>query len=191
MADYDSPFDQRMNDAMARSFFVSAWIEAEEEAGRSHSGENIMESAPPTPDEYRLIAAKATGKIEQANGMPFCALYSQACRADYGNEDAYLLSLKACAGEEMPEELRKSHLEHLDHFGFFFAQMCLGSGASWFDSHEKFDVFDGINRRKLVTPSIECHIDRESLDLINFKAEHGGRPPLSAPQVSRSIDHFR
>lgn len=111
--------DEEIVESMARTFFVSAWADAMEEAGRSRelSGQNLMDIAPETPDEAYEKAGEAARRIEDANGAALSALYEKM------------------AG--MPGRHRREPTP--DDFGFSLAMMYMGSGVSWFDDHPGSD----------------------------------------------------
>lgn len=102
-------------EAVARALFVSAWADQEERDGRSHSGQELMDVAPPTITEADRSAIGLMASTELLNGMSFTKMYAQALKAG-GLEDSF----------EMREE-----------FGHLLAMHALGSGVGLGDTFGK------------------------------------------------------
>lgn len=79
--------DINVINGMARALFVCAWADKEERAGRSHSGEELTDIAPLTPEIAKLEAARLYGKIEAANRCDFACIMRAAFMAD-GKKEA-------------------------------------------------------------------------------------------------------
>lgn len=105
----DSGLRSEIVNMMARTFYVSAWADAMEEAGERLQGE-LMDQAPETPHDAYEHAEKAAARIEQANGMSLDALYHKMTAMEGGDDTA-------------------------SEFGYCLAMMWQGSGVSWFDDH--------------------------------------------------------
>lgn len=97
---------------MARALFCTDWAEWREVAGFAHSNSAL---APPTTRDYENLAWRLVGKYEQANNCHWSVLLSRAVRADNAFVDC-------------------------EAFGSDLAMMAMGSGVSWFDDHENFDL---------------------------------------------------
>lgn len=125
-------------DSMARTLFVCAWADAEEEAGRSHGGQELFDVAPETPPAAIEAALYFVGRLEQANGRGWSveAMLWQAWEADgHGKPDG---------ASVIPDRYRAD-------FGHCLVMQALGHGVSWYDDHAKVSL-DG---RPLVVPHIE------------------------------------
>jgi hypothetical protein len=107
-------------DAMARTFFVSAWADAMEEAGQRLQGE-LMDQAPATPPEAHEFAEKAAKRIEESNRQSLPELYERMANFGHANDH----SREPSAFE----------------FGYSLAMMYMGSGVSWFDDHPTDGIF--------------------------------------------------
>jgi hypothetical protein len=97
-------------DAMARAFFVSAWADAQEEAGESFSGMELMDVAPETPNEAYDFAFEKFQEIEAANAG---------------------LNL----GSFLPPGEEEGAFD-VNEFGHYLAMESMGHGVGWSDSHE-------------------------------------------------------
>jgi len=106
---------------MAEALWADAWASAEQEAGRSHGGEEIMDIMPEVPREALIDAYRLAGHFEEANGMRLVDLLDQAVNAD-----------------QIDPELVSN--EYKESFGKYLAMSAVGSGLSWFDDHETFDL---------------------------------------------------
>ncbi len=115
--------------AMARTLFVTAWADREEEEGRSLGRCELMHVAPSTEPEAGAAALRLVGRYEQANGMSLICIYAQACRAD---------------------DIDQNDHENARLFGHYLAAQALGIGVSWFDDHARFP---------LQVPSFEFYLD--------------------------------
>lgn len=105
-------------EAMARALFVTAWADAEEEAGNTYPGEELMDVAPKTSAEAKRHAEKLAKQFEQKNGMSLDELLAKAAEAD---------------DEEIDSDYARE-------FGHYLAMQAMGHGVSWFDDHEKFPL---------------------------------------------------
>lgn len=103
---------------IARTLFVCAWADEEENDGRSYPGQELFDVAPETPVTALVLAGVLLGRIEEQNHAPYYILIKRAADAD------------AVTPEEIDEE----------QFGYSLAMMALGHGVSWFDDHAKFDL---------------------------------------------------
>lgn len=159
--DFSSPLYCQINDGLSRALFVSAWASAEENAGRTYPGSDLMDVAPETPDYARLHGAYVIGQIEASNRMPLASLFAQACKADNVDFSAGCEALGRDwdpDSKEMNEAL--SFEEYARDFGHCLGMMSLGSGVSWFDDHARFEVDDGLNPpREFTVPYTEFYLD--------------------------------
>ena len=157
MADFNSPLYTQIVKGLANGIFQTAWASEAEEAGISLSQKRIEDVAPETPDYANLHAAYVVGKLESSNGLPLASIYSQACAADGVNYE------EVCrAGRDELDDIDKADalMGHAEEFGFCLGMMATGTGVSWYDNHERFDLRDGINPPKpMVVPLTEFHID--------------------------------
>jgi hypothetical protein len=110
---------------MARSLFVLAWVDWQEnEKKRQFGAVELFDVAPKnTPISFFYEACKLAGQIEQINGMSLIALINQAALAD--------------VGRPFQSVLTESYYKE---FGHYLVMGALGHGASWFDDHEKFKL---------------------------------------------------
>jgi len=102
-------------ESAARAFFVSAWADAAEEQGESFSGMQLMDVAPPTPDEVIEHAARFIKSVEKLNGRSIDELYAEAANA--------------------PDEADHSREPTPSEFGHYLAMEAMGHGVSWYDDH--------------------------------------------------------
>lgn len=106
---------------MARAFFVERWAQREEEKGRSHGGEELMDVAPATSPKAKAHAKKFAAQVVAANGgRTIRELYNEAQAA---NRRAGISGRGAEA-----------------EFGHYLAMQAMGHGVSWFDDNAKFDL---------------------------------------------------
>lgn len=63
--------------AAARAFFVSTWADAEEEAGRTYPGCDLMDVAPETPTNFTNEAHKWLCLWAIQAGMPYQDIHEQ------------------------------------------------------------------------------------------------------------------
>ncbi len=103
----------RIVGAMARALFVTAWADAEEEAGRTHHGE-LMDLAPETTPEAIDAAEALSREFEEKNQTAFDVMYETAAAME--DHDV----------SPTPED-----------FGHYTAMEALGHGVSWKDDHPK------------------------------------------------------
>ena len=131
--------DEKIIESMARTLFVCAWADAEENAGRSHGhGVNLMDVAPATPESAKAFALYLAGRIHEANGKSLLLLIFDAARADnYPHPEKYL------------------EPEYVEDFGHCLAMQSLGHGVSWFDDHASFP---------LKVPQVEFYLDESELE---------------------------
>jgi hypothetical protein len=110
--------------AMARAMFVSAWADKEEEEGRSHGGEELMDVAPETPEDAIHQAWRLCGQFEALNKSTIAAMFVHALRID----------VKLCSnwGEEAFERAEE---RWASDFGHYLAMRALGHGVAWEDDH--------------------------------------------------------
>lgn len=113
--------EKEIIEGMARAFYVDAWAQREEEAGRTKgwAGQNLYDLAPKTSRAAMQTAAKAAAHVEAINGIGLDALYTRAVM--------------------MPG----SHDRNADPFAFGsdLGMQMLGDGVSWFDDHPKFELY--------------------------------------------------
>jgi hypothetical protein len=113
----DAPtLGQEIIEAMARTMFVVAWGEFEEQHGRSHGSRDLMDVAPETPAHVMDEARKLAIAFETENG---------------GANVTDLMSRAAEADDEEPEP---------NEFGYGLAMQAMGEGVSWFDDHKRFPI---------------------------------------------------
>lgn len=111
-------------DSIARTLFVTAWADRQEERGkRFPPGTELMDVAPKTPQYAKYEAWRLIGKIELLNEMNIHSLFAQAVRAE-GFEDYY--------GGDLPEGAITE-----DTFGHLVAMESLGHGVGLADDYPK------------------------------------------------------
>lgn len=106
------PVRTEIVDSMARTLFVEAWANREEEMGHRLRGE-LMSQAPPTPRAAHHQASALARDIEKLNGQSLEALYTEAA---------------AVPGKHYREPTPRD-------FGYGLVMQALGSGVSWYDDH--------------------------------------------------------
>lgn len=112
-------------EAMARTLWGSAWADYQEQVlGRPPRGE-ILDLAPDTPLEVTLAAYYFAGQLKQANSRNMHFLLRDAFAAD--------LKRPITEHDVLSDEYARE-------FGSDLAMMLIGSGVSWFDDHEKFEL---------------------------------------------------
>lgn len=116
-------------EAMARTLFVAAWADYHEERGKTFTGE-LMNQAPPTPAVFLHAAYYLAGRVEQGNTRSLFFLLRDAKGAD---KKRTLLQLTKEDEKELTPEFARE-------FGSDLAMMLMGTGVSWFDDHEKFNL---------------------------------------------------
>lgn len=114
--------------AMARAFWVEAWFTREEEEHRSHSGEELMDVAPPTPPGALVLAQDFAAKLAEANGTDLWSLYEKCAHAP---------------GRHLKEPTPKD-------FGHYMAMEAMRSGAGWWDDHP--EVAGGVEVPRVEMP---------------------------------------
>ena len=131
-----SKLEEIVVSAMARTLFVGAWANKQEERGKTYPGQDIMDIAPKTPKYAREQALRLLGGLEAMNRSNIHPILALAARADgYDSLDV------------VPDRW-------FEDFGFCIAMRALGEGVNWFDSHPRFTV-DG---RELVVPDFEFYL---------------------------------
>jgi len=127
-----------IRDAMARTMFVSAWADREEECGRSHPGQELAEVAPPgTPDAAVAAADRLVEDMERANGgLDLDTLFRLAVLAD--EKDKAARAGKPFVRAEAEALFGDGGLAA--EFGSDLAMEALGTGVSWFDDHARFEM---------------------------------------------------
>lgn len=102
-------------DAAARAMWVSSWASAAEEQGESFGGD-LMDVAPPTPDEAIEAAEVFATRLARVNEVDIDRLWVRAAHAP---------------GKHYREPT-------VEDFGHYLAMASLGHGVSWFDDHPPF-----------------------------------------------------
>lgn len=148
--------------------YVVAWASREQEAGRTYSGQDVTQHAPETSDEARLQAAAYIGQFEAANRMSIEAIYAQACKADGVDHEELCQIFREDRAEEFP-----GMSGHPAEFGRCLGHMGLGTGVSWGDDHEKFELYDGMERRALNVPHTEFHLEDALAPLPKLRGPEG------------------
>jgi len=114
----DASLRRDIIDAMARALFVSAWGSREEERGRSHGGEDLMDIAPATSLAAKREARELAEEIEKDNGKRLDELYEIAA---------------AAPGKHYKDP-------NPNDFGHYLAMEAMGHGVSWGDNHPAFGL---------------------------------------------------
>ncbi|MFK4132200.1 hypothetical protein ACI2KR_07895 [Pseudomonas luteola] len=105
--------------SIARTLYVSTFADLNDEISQPLSmGKDYFDFAGDTPSTFKLEAARLVGILEQVNGKSINDLYSDAIAADNENDTPKLR----------------------DDFGHGLAMQSLGTGVSWFDNHERFEL---------------------------------------------------
>lgn len=103
---------------LARGFWVDAWISSEEEAGRSHGGEDLLDAAPETPREAYAHAEEYAREVQAANRKDLVELYRDTL---------------ARSGRREDEPARRD-------FGVYLAMQALGHGVTLEDEFPGHEV---------------------------------------------------
>jgi len=132
--------------AMARAMFVSAWTNREEELGRSHGGEELMDVAPRAPKRALYEAYRLAGRFEAMNNLCIPALFVKAMIADGIMSKDWNSADMECAEEKYARE-----------FGHYLAMRALGEGVAWEDDHAKCGI---------IYPHFDCDFPLSELDRV-------------------------
>ena len=97
------------------ALWLPAWADEAEGAGYRLPQTITRETADPMPASVRTAARQVAREMERANGVKISELWRRASEADGRPAD--------------PENL-----------GYYLTMQALGSGVSWDDDHERFDV---------------------------------------------------
>ena len=140
------PIVGKVLSGLALSLHVQAWANAADEMASRDSRKRLY---PPQAEildycgkpsaQAKFTAAQVLGQIQAMNGESIILTLQRASQADHVEIGAYPHS----AEEE----------KYAFDFGFALGLMVTGSGCSWSDDHEGFD---------LRIPHIEFHYDRVS-----------------------------
>jgi hypothetical protein len=115
--------DTKIIEALARTLFLLAWADYQEQVLDSPVQGEIDDAAPKTPVEVINYAYYVAGQIEQLNKDSLFFLLRKAAKADDEQPEVYTDDEVVCT-----------------RFGHCLAMMVTGNGISWFDDHEKFDL---------------------------------------------------
>jgi len=121
---------KKIVDAMARAMYVSGWANREEEACRSHGGEELMDIAPKTSRRTQDKGWLLCGMFEQANGCSIITLFLRAMIADGLIPDFNWES----------EEFERLYDQYAKEFGHYLAMRAMGTGVAWEDDHKSFEI---------------------------------------------------
>lgn len=113
----------------ARTLWVLGWADESERRGESFSGCDLMDVAPPTPDDYRLEAARLLGHIEAT--IPRGSLI---------------------AFEAFMTELNPENPPDRDTIAYYLIMQALGHGVGLFDSYNVPETLDRALRH------VECSL---------------------------------
>jgi hypothetical protein len=100
--------------SIARTLFVNAWADREEELGRSHGGQELFDIAPKTSRAAQDDAWRLVGMFEALNHM-----------------NIWAISAKVLKGAGLPDN-EKNQAE----LGYLLTMEALGHGVSWMDDHD-------------------------------------------------------
>ena len=110
--------------AMARAIFVCAWADEEEENGNAHSGEELMDAAPETPEDAIHQAWRLAGQFEALNHSTIPAMFVHALRVD-----------SKLASDWEGDDFEEVEKRWASDFGHYLAMRALGHGVAWEDDH--------------------------------------------------------
>jgi len=123
--------------SMARTLFVVAWAQREEEKGRTYPGQDLMDVAPKTSPKAEAAAKKLALEIEEMN-------------------DASLDALLVLASMQPGKHYKESYSYD---FGYGLAMQALGHGVSWWDDHPYISVDPVIGvEKEFKLPRIEFYL---------------------------------
>jgi hypothetical protein len=138
---FPGPFDNlssNIHAGMANLFWWDAWASHQEELQKEGleyanlSGQEIAHIADDPSDLQRVVienhVAEVSKKIEKANHAKLHTLYKRAIQAN------------AKASGENGTPYAAGWRSSEDQFGSSLAHMSMGSGGSWFDHNERFDL---------------------------------------------------
>jgi hypothetical protein len=106
---------QDMLNGILEAMWLTAWANAEEEAGRRLPRNITMETAPPPPASAKKIAKEYAKALAAVNGGRLSGIYDRASVYEKGHVDAREL-------------------------GYYLTMQGMGHGVSWDDSHNAFPV---------------------------------------------------
>lgn len=108
-------------ESMARTFYVMAWANREEERGRCYPGQDLMDVAPATSRAATRFAARFTRYLEALNHETIEGAYVRAVHANY-------------LARKSPPDRRCNP----DAFGHCIAMEAMGHGVGWDDDNAPF-----------------------------------------------------
>lgn len=106
--------DSEILHGMSRGVWANHWASAQEEKGRSFSGQNLFDIAPKTPAWAVKWANKLADTIQKLNGIDVDALFEMAREAGFDKD-------------------RES-------FGFYLGMQAVGAGVRWTDDLSSRDA---------------------------------------------------
>jgi len=120
-------------DEIARTLWLQHWRsehEGKREKDPDHQvpwrrGEPMTDQLPPTPKGALMDAGRVVGMVEERTGLQIDACWARALKRDGRDWE----QLNEFDKEESKEE-----------FGYCVAMMALGTGVSWMDDHEEWDL---------------------------------------------------
>ncbi|MFA5313733.1 MAG: hypothetical protein WC375_10550 [Methanomassiliicoccales archaeon] len=116
--------------SMARTFYVAAWADHEEEEGRSYPGQELFSVAPQKTPQSAINKARETiESLEMQNHMSINELFEKAVKADMKSN-----------GEDNPDVLQHVMGNLADQFGYGMAMRSLGHGVGWEDDHADIGI---------------------------------------------------
>lgn len=130
-----------IHEAMARAFFVCAWADAMEEAGKLPGQCELMDIAPETSNQALDEAKKLYFEIEAENDIHLDEFVPPGF-TDGSEEDEYVLPgfVPSEDGNPEEEELQPWDTEAAEQFGHYLAMEAMGHGVRWSDDHEDHDL---------------------------------------------------
>lgn len=124
--------------AMARTLWLLAWADYQEQVKENPLRGEIADQAPETPESVIRYAHYVAGKIHHFTGGKahdsLFFTFREALRAD---------ALNLVKGDEAITayiDKFQDSKDLQDRFGHCLAMMVTGQGVSWFDNHEEFPL---------------------------------------------------
>lgn len=130
---------------IAHCLWSMAWADWADQTGAEHTGQcEITDIMPDIPQQAIIQAINIAGLICGANAGP---------GDDYIYRGVSELVQKAADADKVDSE----EIDHQE-FGFDLCMQVLGSGVSWFDNHERFDL-----KLPYMENPLDCQFDMDDL----------------------------
>lgn len=133
---YESDLEDVILGGIADALHVSAWADAEEEAGRTYPGMELTEIAPPRTEAAETEALRIAEAYKIANKASLRASLTQATIADQA--EAEKTSKPIPVGALGRNDTWEDRVAYAKEFGWYIGMQALGHGVAWDDDHASF-----------------------------------------------------